>query len=212
MRSQRFRLDAEGQLFDMTADPGQRTDVAAEHPEEAARLQAVADRMTAELNTELGDADNRPYLIGETGMTWLPARDAEATPPLERSNRFPNSSYFRNWTSTQGEITWDVEALATGKYAATIYYALPESGAGTRLELSLGDAKLEFTVDEPHVPPLIGPEADRLERQESYIKDFKPLAVGELDLAAGTGTLRLKALDIPGDQSIEMYWLLLERL
>ena len=212
VRSQRFRLDAEGQLFDMTADPGQRTDVAAEHPEEAARLRAVAERMTVELNTELGDADNRPYLIGESGMTWLPARDAEATPPLERSNKFPNSSYFRNWTSTEGEITWDVEALAAGKYAATIYYALPEGGAGTRLELSLGDAKLEFSVDEPHDPPLIGPEDDRLERQESYIKDFKPLQVGELDLAAGTGTLRLKALEIPGDQSIEMYWLLLERL
>lgn len=211
VRNQRFRLDSAGALFDIDADPGQRTDVAAEHPEETARLQAVADRMLAELNAELGDHDERPYLIAESGMTWLPARDAEATPPIERSNRFPNSSYFRNWTSTDAEITWDVEALAAGSYEATVYYALPESGVGTKLELSLGEAKIEKAVEEVHDPPLIGAENDRVERQESYIKDFRPLSLGEIEIAAGPGTLRLRSPEIVGPEGIEMYWLVLER-
>ena len=33
VRTQRFRLDAQGQLFDIASDPGQRTDVADQHPD-----------------------------------------------------------------------------------------------------------------------------------------------------------------------------------
>src|SRR5205823_1908326 len=44
VRTQQYRLDANGLLFDMVADPGQTTDVSARHPEVARRLrQAVAD-------------------------------------------------------------------------------------------------------------------------------------------------------------------------
>ena len=32
-RNRRFRLDAQGRLFDIAADPGQRTDVSHEHQE-----------------------------------------------------------------------------------------------------------------------------------------------------------------------------------
>src|SRR4029434_4447486 len=43
VRTQRYRLDARGSLFDMDADPGQATDVAPQQPEIAAKLRnAVA--------------------------------------------------------------------------------------------------------------------------------------------------------------------------
>src|SRR5205807_2172434 len=37
-RDQRFRLDAVGQLFDLTADAGQQRNIAADHPEVTRRL------------------------------------------------------------------------------------------------------------------------------------------------------------------------------
>ena len=38
VRTDQFRLDAKGELFDMLADPGQRTNVAVSHPDVASSL------------------------------------------------------------------------------------------------------------------------------------------------------------------------------
>ena len=49
VRSQQYRLDNEGALFDMETDPGQTRDVAGERPDEAARLAKAAAQWSAEI-------------------------------------------------------------------------------------------------------------------------------------------------------------------
>jgi hypothetical protein len=44
VRNQKYRLDAEGRLFDIAADPGQERDVAARQPVVATRLRQAAKR------------------------------------------------------------------------------------------------------------------------------------------------------------------------
>ena len=46
---------------------------------------------------------------------------------------------------------------------------------------------------------------------ESYVKDFKPLQLGTIDLPQGKGTLTLRALDNPGGQVMEFRLLMLTR-
>ena len=83
--------------------------MAALHPEVASALgQAAAQAMHRELVAELGQ-DDRPLPVGSAPLTELPAADAVASGSVERSNRYPNSSYFRNWTSTDAALTWDIE-------------------------------------------------------------------------------------------------------
>lgn len=55
-------------------------------------------------------------------------------------------------------------------------------------------------------------EDDRVERIESYVKDFQPMVLGTIDLAAGRGTLTLRALEIAGSQAMDFRRLTLRRL
>jgi arylsulfatase A-like enzyme len=210
VRTQQYRLDHENQLFDMEADPGQKQDVSTQHPEVAAKLSAASAKWRKELLPGLGKAQ-RPFPVGypDFPLTELPARDGVGHGHIERSAKFPNSSYFKNWTSTDDSMTWDVAVETPGKYDVSIYYACPKVDLGSTVELSLGDARLRGTVAEANDPPLIGAEHDRVPRKESYTKDFKPMRLGEIAIKSGRGQLTLRALTIPGHQVMEVQQLVL---
>jgi hypothetical protein len=44
------------------------------------------------------------------------------------------------------------------------------------------------------------------------MKDFEPLKLGEFDLAAGRGTLTLRALEVPGKQVMEVRYVVLTKV
>ena len=90
---------------------------------------------------------------------------------------------FTHWTSTDDSITWDVEVMSDGRYQAEVYYTAAALDTGATLELSLGGRQVLARVSEPFDPPLRGAEHDRVKRNgESYVKDFKPLELGILNL------------------------------
>ena len=55
-------------------------------------------------------------------------------------------------------------------------------------------------------------EQDRDERIESYVKDFRPLVLGDMELTAGRGTLSLQALEIPGAEVMDVSLLVFRRI
>ena len=210
VRTQQFRLDQKGKLYDMKSDPEQRTSLH-DKPKAVKRLSEVAKAHREEFMPNYY-SDKRSFAIAhpESTMTQLPARDGEAHGGIKRSNRFPNCSYFTNWTSKDDKITFDVEVLATGKHKVTLYYAAKEPGA--KCELSYKEARLPFEISEAHDVPATGAERDRSPRMESYVKDFKATSIGEIELEKGTGTLTLKAMEIPGPEAMEFRLLTLERV
>ncbi len=213
IRGQRYRLDHEGQLFDMAFDPGQQTDIAMEQPRAAARLTAVREAFLSDVLPELPEHDTRPIPIGhpEHEYTHLPARDGIASGGIHHSSRYRNDSYFSNWTSTEDVITWNVEVLVDGRFEAVLYATCAEADTGSLVELRLGDQTVAGRITEAHDPPLIGMEHDRVERIESYVKDFRPMVLGTFELTAGSGTLTLQALEIPGEQAMDFRLLTLRR-
>lgn len=209
VRTQQYRLDADGKLFDMVADPGQTKDVAAGHPETTAQLRQAVAEWSREVLPNVG-RDDRPYPVGYSKMTYLPARDGEPGGGIARSNKAPNASYFTNWKSTSDFMTWDVEIAQAGDYEAVLHYTAPAKGSV--VELSLGAARLESAVPEAHDPPLYGMKDDRADRgTESYAKDFKPWLLGRMKLPAGRGKLTLKALQVAGPQVADVRYLILTR-
>jgi arylsulfatase A-like enzyme len=217
VRSQRFRLDPDGALFDMLKDPGQRTDVRKKHPKIHQELTEAQKEFDQNVVSELPNTktDERPFLIGhkDFDFTQLPARDANASGAIERSNRAPNCSYFTNWVNTDDTITWNAEVLESGKYSVQVYYTCPEEDLGSVVELRFGKQAITREVNIANDPPIVGPKLDRSDRgSESYVKDFKPLDLGIIDLEKGKNTLTLSALEKPGKQVMEMRLLMFHRV
>ena len=118
-----------------------------------------------------------------------------------------------NWTTTEGRITWDVDVHSAGVYDVVVDYACPAADVGSTVELFCGPHRLMTKITEAHDPPLRGQEHDRAPRgSESYVKDFKPMTLGELQLDRGPGTLTLRANEIRGKSVMEVrgLWLTLK--
>lgn len=206
VRTQRYRLDAAGALFDMVADSGQTRDISKEQAEVAARLSKAVAQWKAEILTESAK-DDRPFPVGYPAFptTWLPARDGVPARNVKRSATAPNCSYFTNWKNTGDRITWDIEVATAGNYEAVLYYTCAKENAGSTVELSFNGSQVKGKVSEAHDPPLVGPEFDRVKREgESYVKDFRPLRLGTFYLQKGRGVLSLRALEVPGRQVMDL--------
>jgi len=214
IRNQRFRYHAGGQLYSITEDPGEDRDVADQHPEVVAKLRGTLESWVAETKPRTSKSvDSRPFLVGHPAMkqTQLPARDAEASGGIKRSNRFPNCSYFRNWTDVSETIHWNVDVAQAGTFDVMMKYACPESSVGTKLRLSGKTGQLDAVVERARDVPEIGPEEDLIPRGESYVKDWATMSLGTIQLDAGPQKLTLEATEIPGEQAIEMRLLMFER-
>ncbi|MEX1241977.1 MAG: arylsulfatase [Cyclobacteriaceae bacterium] len=214
VRTQRYRLDHQGMLFDMQRDPGQRQNIANQMVPVAETLLMEVQRWSQQVLAEIPKADTRAFPIGHPGAkyTQLPARDGKAHGNIKRSNRFPNSSFFTNWTGVDDKITWDVELVESGNFEVVLYYTCPVKDAGSTFELRFGESKLTGKIAEGFDPPIRGMENDRVERMESYVKDFKPLNLGVVHFEKGKGELALQALDVPGSRVMDFRLLTFERV
>jgi arylsulfatase A-like enzyme len=227
VRTQQYRLDADGALFDMVSDPGQRKDLAHDKPDLAAKLSQAVTAWRRDVLAALGShgvpasagsdgsnarkqnrlkpglqtaPDSRPFPVGYAVFPRapLPARDGVPHGGVRRSASAPNCSYFVHWTSLEDSITWDVEAVATGEYAVEILYTCPEADAGSTIELSFNGSKLTGKVAPGWDPPLYTNQDTIPRHGESQMKDFHVLNLGAMHLEKGRGLLTLRALEIPG--------------
>ncbi|MCI0705391.1 MAG: sulfatase-like hydrolase/transferase, partial [Planctomycetia bacterium] len=202
VRTQKYRLDNTGRLYDLTTDPSQTKDIATDQPDMQKKMQAAVDGWKKEMLLPL-KKDDRPFTVGyrEFPRTRLPARDATFAGKVRRSAPAPNCSFLTNWTTKDDSVSWNVAIETAGKYEVAILYTCSKENVGATIELTFGNAKLAGKVSEAHDPPLYGEANDRVPRKgESYMKDFRARKFGTIELPRGTGSLTLRATDIPGKQ------------
>jgi len=213
-RNQQYRLDHEGQLFNIADDPGQYTNIAEQQPEVLHSLMQARDDWMQSVMAELPEEDERPFPLGYPGSkyTQIPARDGIAHGNIVRSNRWPNCSFYTNWTSTNDKITWDVEVPESGNFQVTLYYTCTPEDIGSAFQLSFNESIIRGIISEAHDPPLVGMEEDRVERHNSYVKDWKPLKLPVMHLDKGSGQLTLQALNVPGSRVMDFRLLMFERI
>lgn len=214
VRNQTYRLDHNGALFNIEKDRGQTEDLSKSLPAIQKKLAEAKKKFEKEVVSELPEEDTRTFPLGHPDMkfTQIPARDGVAHGNIQRSNRFPNCSFFTNWISTEDEISWDVDVVEDGEFEITLYYTCPEGDEGAVFELSLGDNKLQGKIEEAFDPPLRGMEHDRVKRGNSYVKDFKPVSLGRISAKQGSARLSLKALEKPGRTVMDVRLLMFERV
>lgn len=213
VRDQKFRLDNDDQLFDMENDPGQYENVAEKFPEEFKTLSVAKEKWINEVLSELDVNANRPFTIGHPSMvyTQLPARDAVPHGNIQRSNKYPNSTYFSNWISTDDQITFNTEILTEGDYEVELFYTCSVEDIGSTVRMKFNHSWLDFKITEAFDPPLMT-DIDIYPRMEGYVKEFKRKKVGTIHLNKERGELSLQATEIPGNQVMDFRLLLLKRL
>jgi arylsulfatase A-like enzyme len=214
MRSGDHLLDHTGKLFDLRNDPGQKSPVNQEQAALRDQMQREVIAWRKEMNLHKtpkqggnDSVDERPISVGYKVFprTWLPARDAEATGEIRRSAAAPNSSYFVNWKSTTDRITWNLQVETEGVYDVQMLYTCRPGDVGAKIRFACGNASLERIVNEAWDPPLYKNQ-DTIPRPlgESKMKEFKTLDVGTIRLARGNSPLLLNAVDVPGEQVIDL--------
>ena len=93
-----------------------------------------------------------------------------------------------------------------------MHYSCSAQDVGSEIVLSFNDSELRGRVSETHDPPLRGDEHDRVQRAESYVKDFKAMKLGTMRLEKGKGELTLRATKIPGSQVMDFRLMMLTRV
>lgn len=214
VRSQNYRLDDEGRLYDMEEDLGQTKDIAMAYPKIKDSLEMAKTNWLLETLSTSKENDTRPFTLGHPDYeyTQLPARDGKPHGAIKRSNRFPNDTFFTNWISEKDSITWDIDVVADGTFEVELYYACPPASVGSILELSMDNSKIATKIKESNDTALTGMENDRVPRMESYVKDFIPMNLGTMVLKKGNGTLTLKALEMTGESVADVRLLLFRRI
>jgi arylsulfatase A-like enzyme len=223
VRTETHRLDHAGNLFDMTADPGQTTPLQAKLPALAQELGAAVADWRREMGLAAPGAgkgkgkaanppgnavDPRPIALGyrEFPITMLPARDGSPLGEMRRSAKAPNSSYFVNWSKTTDAARWNVQVITAGTYVVTLDYTCPAADIGATIELAIGEHRLRGKVTEAWDPPLIVDQdiVPRTTHGESLMKPFRTMTLGEIVLEPGPGTLQLRAMEIPGKSVMDL--------
>ncbi len=214
VRSQNFRLDNQNNLYDMNNDPSQLKNVSSNYIEIFEAMQKAKSKWQKEVLIDLKKNDKREFVIGHSSLkyTQIPARDATASGSIKRSNYYPNCSFMTNWINTEDSIKWEAEVAEAGKFEVVIYYTCAKDAIGSEIELSFEDSKISKKITKYYDPDEYGMENDRVERIESYVKDFIPLNMGTFDLKKGKGTLKLKALKKTGKEVLDFRLLMLNRL
>ena len=214
VRTQQFRLDEQGRLYDMIKDLGQTLDISTTYPKIKDSLEQAKSRWLANTNPMAPENDKRPFTLGhpEYNYTQIPARDGTAHGTIKRSSIHPNDTFFTHWTRSKDSITWDIDVLESGTFEVSLFYTLANEDAGVAVQLNHGENFLLTELTEAYDPPLTGMENDRSPRIESYVKEFKPKILGTINLTKGRNPLVLKAVRIPGKKAMDVRLLLFKRI
>lgn len=200
IRTQQYRAggNAKG-LFDMVADPAQRKDLSGEMPELHQELQERIAAWRREVLPK--EPPDRPVPAGypEFPLTVLNAQDGIASGDIRWSSRHPNASFFENWHDVDDTMAWDIEVQTAGAYDVEVLYTCPPEDVGAGLEVAFKGATQKAVIENAFDPPLKD-QRDRVERAESYEKDFRPLPMGHMRLDKGRGKFVLRALSKPGTE------------
>ncbi len=195
IRTQRFRLDADGQLFDIETDRGQHHNVADRHPLLVSELVRQAKQHAKQMRVSFQAYADRPFTVGYGPSTTLPARDGVEHGTIRRSSKAPNNSFFTDWSRADDFISWDIDVGKTADYEAIVYYTCAAGDEGVTIRLSMDSHSVQAPVKQAFDPPLYDKSKERVADSHYFVKDFKPLHLGRLHLESGRGELRLDARD-----------------
>ena len=212
-RNNNYILDHENNLYDLVKDFSQYNPIEKyNNPHYQKLLNDKNEWLNKVVNPNKEQLKRRPFTINynTANYTHLPARDAEINGDLKRSSIHANCSFIENWVNTNDYIFWEIDVLEDGINNIELYYTLEKESVGTEIALEFENQIIKKTIDEFRDPNLVGFEDDKIERIESYTKDFKKIKIGKMSFKKGLSRLKLKTTKKVGKKSIDFRLLILK--
>jgi arylsulfatase A len=220
VRTQRWRAVRERKqwnLYDMLADPAQKKDVAAQHPDILEKLTAAYTDWYRDVTR--ADFDPIPVQVGHADwpVVELPAHESHLHPAAGQGIAYVSRPGFANswitrWTSTDAYPAWPLNVVRPGRHTVSLLYTCAKESVGAKLRVGVANRSVQGIVQRPH-DPQPRPSPDRIPREIHYeTKDWAMLDLGIIDLPQGATTLAVNADAIPGPQAIDLKAVRLQRI
>ncbi|HYW80991.1 MAG TPA: arylsulfatase [Thermoguttaceae bacterium] len=219
IRTDRWRAVNYGkrwELYDMVADPGQKNDIAKQHPEVVDRLATASDAMFKDVTKDGFETIPIPVGYAQRPVVEMPGHEAFLESPSQAGISYEGPSgwandYVTNWTDTEAYPWWAVDVVESGRYEVTLKYVCAEENLGATLRVTVAGQSVEGKITKAHDPEPI-PSPDRVPRTEVYEKVWAPLVLGTVDLPKGKTRLVVRALDKPGREVVDLKAVQLRRV
>ena len=200
------------QLYDMHRDPGQKRDIAPEHPNVVQRLARAFDDWFAEMDP---DALGYPAIpVGHPGTSEyvLPANEAMLVPGYGKEIQYTGdtpsgfaNSWITHWTSSDAWPEWTIDVSAEGDYGVAIEYCCRPENIGCEVSVRIdGEPVVTQPVLKGHHPPL-AKKPDRIFSHNYQDKQsWQRLDLGRAHLSEGEHRVSVTVRSIQGAQTIEL--------
>jgi arylsulfatase A-like enzyme len=190
------------QLYDMQSDPGQKQDIATDHPDVVKQLSEQYDVWFAGVSAE--GLQRFPLPVGhpEHNPVELHAPQAYFDEPLQyAAGSGAANDWLIGWTDAKATVWFEIDVANAGDYAVELAFACPASDAGSRLRISFGSQSIETVVSAAPAIEIPLPHRDAKSRYRN--REWATLNVGTFRLPAGPHKLTLEPLTMPGTQVME---------
>lgn len=178
------------ELYNLKADIGEGRNVRAENT-------AVAHDLRTELNTWAAsrgvkcppaNPNYTPNPANKNGVITMLAKSARLTGEQLRFEPLPHKWCLGYWTERDATASFDFTASEPGEYAVEMLVGCGKGSGGSKVEVSIGDSKLTFTVPET-----------------GGFQQFERLKIGTVTLdKPGRHTLLVKPLSKPGPAVMDL--------
>ena len=192
------------QLYDMESDPGQKKNIAADHPDIVMQLSDQYDAWFADISRDGLQRFPLPIGHAEHNPVELHAPQAYLDQPLTFANGpgFAND-WLTGWTDAKAKVWFDIEVATAGDYEIEIALACPSADAGSRLRISVGSESIETVVPASPAPEIPLPHRDEAGSARYRNREWFTLQAGTLRLPKGPAKLTIEPLTMPGTQVMD---------
>jgi arylsulfatase A len=178
------------ELYNLKGDVGERKNVQPENPSIARDLHAELDAWAKSMGVAMPPPNPgyNPNPPNNTGVITMTAELAVVHGTQLRFEPLPHKWCLGYWTRLEDTASFDFTAATPGKYEVVMLLGCGKGSGGSKVQVSVGDEKLTFTV----------PETGGFQKFESKV-------VGTVTVAkAGRHTLTVTPLTKPGPAVMDL--------
>lgn len=201
------------QLFNMEKDPGEKTNIAKDHPQVVKELSQLYDAWVED--TRKPGLKRLPLSVGyrEENPVTLNAPQAHIQGDLQFDHG-PGFAHdwISNWSDKDAEVAFDLDVAREGVYEVSVQYATEKPRPDFRMHFTSGSVRTSPKLPAQEAPIIPLPHRDQRSRERYVNRDWKARFLARLHLSKGPKRFQLTLGDLPDGQSVDFKALVLKRL